>query len=320
MLPISNFKTRTPLDTFSLRYANDQSGYAAQKIFTPHPVPKAQGSFYAYTKDSLRVENTAAPRGTEARSGEHNVFTSDYSCVERRWKGLVLEKDARDADRPVADLNQDQAATNMDKLLIDLEVAAYTKVSTTTNYPSALVTALTGSDVWTDASADIVAQVRDLGETIFTNCGKRPNALCISGKQLRLLKTHPGIIDRLKYTQKEVSDADLAMLLGVKEIIVSDVAKNTGTEGASDTIANVWGSTAGLIYKDPATRLRTMTYGKMFIVQQFYTKRLDKPEVGAGMAAWELESGWEWCLEFAAQVSDSDGDAVAGGILTGTHS
>lgn len=320
MLPIAKFRTRTPLANFSLRYGNELSGYAAQKIFTPHPVPRAQGEFYVYSRDNLRVENVDAPRGSEAPGGEYEAHKKPYNCKERAWKGLILEKDARDADVPVAQLNQDQAMHNMDILMLQMEVACYAKVSDTNNYPVDLVETLTGTDVWTDPGADIIAQIRDMKEAVFTRCGRRPNALGISGKQLNIIKTHPNIVSRISGFKRDVTIEDLKALFDLQEIVVSDVAKNTAAKGQSDALSNVWGSTALVFYKDPAVRLKSLTYGKLFIVSEFYTKRIDAPELGRDGAAYYLESGWEWDMQFAAQASESDNDAIAGGIITATHS
>ena len=50
----------------------------------------------------------------------------------------ILERDARDFDRAVADLKKEAAEHNAQKLLIELEDAAHTKITTSGNYPSAL--------------------------------------------------------------------------------------------------------------------------------------------------------------------------------------
>ncbi len=98
---------------------------------------------------------------------------------------------------------------------------------------------------------------------------------------------------------------------------MSDAGKNTANEGATDSMAAIWGNTALVFCKDPAARLRSMTFGKMFIANQIYTRTLDKSELGRGMGAHEIETGWEYTLESCATTTPgSDDDFNAGFLLT----
>jgi len=59
---------------------------------------------------------------------------------------------------------------------------------------------------------------------------------------------------------------------------------------------------------------------KAFFAQSagLYTKTIEKPELGRGQGARELESGWEFSVEAVAQ--DSTGDFSAGYLLTTVYS
>src|SRR5688500_17900580 len=106
----SSFRTTTPLENFSVKVINDlDKHFAGLKLFTPLMVSKSVGSRYQYKHDHLRLEKVDAPSGSEARTGSYGVFTNTYTCLEKAWKTRVLEKDARDADRPVSDFDFDAA-------------------------------------------------------------------------------------------------------------------------------------------------------------------------------------------------------------------
>lgn len=317
MLTPSSFITVNPLEDFSIRYANDQSKYVAQEIFPPHVVSKKTSSFYTYSKENLKVVDTTAPSGTEAPRGDYAVSTKTYTCKEEAFKGLVLEKDARDFDRPVADLDTEQVMQNMDKLLLGLETKAYTKISTTTNYPSALTAAATAA--WGGASATPIEDFRAAREAVFTACGKRPNIAVFSQRALDYLKNTPEILDRTKYTGPEVTNAILARLFELEAIYISDAVKNTANEGAADSLSTVWGNVALCFYRDPGARLKALTFGKMFVANQIYTKTLDKPELARGLGAHEIETGMEYTLESCATVSSSDDDFSAGFLMTSVY-
>lgn len=316
MLNPSAFKTNGPLANFSLRFGNDLNDYIAQKLFTPQVVGSLTGEFYQYGKDNLRLESLDAPSGSEAKSGEYTAFKNTFTAKEKAWKGLVLGRDARNFDAAVADLNQEQAAVNMDKLLIELEDAAHTKATTSTNYPAALVETLAGTDVWTDAASNPVQKVKNMRESVRLKCGKYPNKMFLSSTGMTYLENNTVIRDMVKYTHLGPIPRELiASLMGLDEICVSKAVKNTGLEGAADSLASVWDDDAVIAYVDPSPKLKSMTYGKMFVWNNFYTKTIDKPELGRNEGAWEIETGWAWGLEFGARVSSSDGDAVAAGLL-----
>jgi hypothetical protein len=316
MLPRSAFLTVDPLADFSLRYANDLSGYAALRVFEPHVVSKNTGKFYSYSKDNLKIANLAAPSGSEAPQFGYTVTSRTYTTLEKAAKQLVLERDARDFDAPIADLDQEAAMQNMDRLMLELEAAAVTLATTSTNYPAALVSTLVdGTNDWGDAGGNPIQGIVDMKAAVFALSGKIPRSLALSWQGLETLRNGPAIVDRVKYVGGiAASDQMLNAVLDVDEIIVSKCIKNTANDGAADSLSDVWGDDAVLFYKGPRG-LKSMTYGKCFIANNFYTRTIDRPELGRGLGAHEVESGWEYALKSAASVSDSDNDFVAGGLF-----
>lgn len=315
-MALPSLVTRTPLDNFSIRYGNDQKSYIAFDVFTPVVVPKKTGSFYVYSKDNLRDEILDAPSGTEAPSVEWTGFTKTFTCEEKAVKQAVLGKDVRDFDRPVADLRNEAAMGNMDRLLINIERAAYTKVSTTGNYPSPLVTTLTDdSNRWSDDGGDPYKNVMDTKQAVYDSCGKYPNAMALSAKGLLKLLGNASIIERFKHTGAIVTTEQIKALFGLDFLHISGAAYNSAAEGATDSMGAIWGDECLLYVKDPSQRLRTMCYGRAFIANTFYTLSIQKPELGRGLGAEELETGIEYALESAAVASSSDDDFIAGGLI-----
>jgi hypothetical protein len=316
MLNASAFKTQDPLSNYSIRYSNDLDGYAALKIFTPFYVPKSTFKWYAYAKENLQSRDLNAPSGSEAPTGNYSVFTNTSTAKEYAFKHLVLGKDARDFDRPVADLNQDAAAANMDALMIAMEIAAHTKATTAANYPSALTSTLGAGATWAVAGGDPFEDVRLARQAVFEACGKAGNAMALSYKAMEYLRIHPGITERIKYTSAaSITNQMIAALLGLDVIIVSKAVYNSALEGSADVLASIWDDDAVIFHKNDTQALRSLTYGRTFLVSNFYTKLIDKPELGRDGGAHFLESGWEWSQEFASQVSDTDADSNCGYAL-----
>lgn len=320
-LNISSFITSTPLENFSVQHLNDlQNDFAALKLAPELMVKKSVGKWYQYARDAIRAEILDAPSGTEAPSSNLSVFTNTYTAKEKAHKMLVLGKDARDADIAVADLDRDAAATNVQKLWIDLESAVATKATTAANYPSANVLTLSGGDTWADSAGSPLEDVQAIREAVFVTSGKYPNVMAISQKGLSYLKLHPDIVDRLKYTNGgPVSLQQIAALFELEQIIVSKAAKNTGVSGGTDSVSTIWGDSAVVAYVDPNPGLRSMTFMRTLMVNRLYTKPIDAPELGRELGAHWIESGLEYAVEFAAQVSDTDGDAIAGGLIANIY-
>ena len=98
-------------------------------------------------------------------------------------------------------------------------------------------TALTGTAKWNDDLSDPIQAIRDAATAQAEKTGRRPNYLVVSRDTYDALSLNPTIIDRVKYgTQSGVSFAStgqIADLLEVADIYISDAVTNTGAPGAA---------------------------------------------------------------------------------------
>lgn len=317
LLNPSSFRTQSALANYSIQIANAMDDFAALKIFTPFYVPTNTFKWYQYGLERLHLKALHAPSGTEAPLHNYSVFTNTSTTVEHAVKQVVLQKDVRDFDRAVADLNKDAADHNMQALLIELEDAMHTKVTTAGNYPASLTSTLGAAATWAVAGGDPLEDVRNAKQSVYALCGKVPNAMALSFQGMEYLRNNAQIRDAVKYTQAgPPSDQQIAAFLGLKEIIVSKAVYNSATEGAADSLGAIWLDDALIFVKEDTQALRSLTYGRCFMnASGMYTKILDKPELGRGEGAHELETGWEYALEFVTQNSDTDGDTICGYFL-----
>lgn len=316
LLNPSSFRTQTALDNYSIQVANEMDGFAALKIFTPFYVPKSTFKWYQYGLEPLHLKKLHAPSGAAAPLHTYSVFTNTSTLVEHAIKSIVLEKDARDFDRAVADLNQDASRQNMEALMIELEDAMHTKVTTAGNYPTALTSTLGAAATWAVDGGNPLEDIRNARQAVYENCGRPANAMALSYKGMEYLRNHAQVRDVVKYTQAgPPSNQQIAAFLGLDEIIVSKAVYNNAKEGAADSLGAIWDDDALIFRKEDSQALRSLTFGRCFIGQSLYNKTLDAPELGRGLGAHYLETGWEWAMEFAAQKSDSDGDTICGYFL-----
>jgi len=314
----ANFITRQPLANLSVRYMNDKTAYIWDKLFPVKNVPKRTASFYVIGKEGFSNDSTIAPSGAEARSGDFSVSTKTLTLNEYAWKGIVLGRDERDMDAPVADLTQMQAQLNADKLMLDIEINAATKATTAANWPSGQVTTLASGSTWMDGAGDPLEDVRNGRQTAFEASFKYPNVGFTNQKTVDYLRIHPALREYFKYTQPgKASLQMLASLFDLDAIYVSNVMKNTANEGATFSGSQVWTDKFVLAYVDPNPGLATMTFGLTFMAEEFWTKSYEAPELGRNKGAHWIESGWEWTQEFIAR--DSSEKPLAGFLIDNVY-
>lgn len=167
-------------------------------------------------------------------------------------------------------------------MALRLEIAQATLATTAGNYASTNKVTLSGSSQWSDVSgtSDPVAAVETAKNAIRTATGKRPNTMIIGALVFSALQKHPVIIDRIKYTGRDVPTVELlSSLFGVR-VVVGDAIKATDAGVFSD----VWGKHAVLAYTEvsPLAAMGTPTYGYTYnlggypLVEEPYYERNSK--------------------------------------------
>jgi hypothetical protein len=97
--------------------------------------------------------------------------------------------------------------------------------------------------------------------------GKVPNSLLISAPVFFVLRNHPALIDRFKYTQVGILQPDhLKAVFNVENLFIADTIKQTVPEGEPDSLDYVWGKHAILFYKPAGASMgrRTISLGAQF--------------------------------------------------------
>lgn len=202
--------------------------------------PKAQ---WFRNEAVLRAPGTAG-----ARSGYTTDLTTTYFAAEYVMGQNLAQEDIENADDPFT-LEADAAAFSTDKVLMKKEkllaanIFATGKWATDTT-PGTLWDVVATSDPLTDIEASI--------ERVRAAIGRRPNAAIVGAKVMSVLRTHPDLIDRIKYTGRDsVTEELLANLIGIApgNLYVGNAVENTAKEAATATMANIWGKSMLLYYK-----------------------------------------------------------------------
>lgn len=268
----SDLHIDVPLTNVSVAYLQQSGAYIADKVFPKVPVEKQSNIFVKYSKLDWRRSNAQkrAP-GTETKGVGWKTDNDKYFCDV-----YGVHKDIADQERANADsmfnMNKDATEFITNQLLlrrdIDWNEAFFKADVWETEYTG-------GTDFvqWDDADSDPVADMSQWQINFRKLTGQAPNIMVLGAETMAALKQHPGIMERIKYTQKGIVSEDLiATLFGVQRLYTSYATLGTGPE---TTDARTQEETAEydfitpskgalLLYAPPSPSLQTPSAGYTF--------------------------------------------------------
>jgi hypothetical protein len=114
-----------------------------------------------------------------------------------------------------------------------------------------------GNDEWSDyTNSDPMDDIETAKAAILGTTGFEPNTLVLGYDVFRVLKNHPDLVDRLKYTSSNTITSDMmARLFDVDRVLVAKAVKATNNEGGTGAYAFTHGKHALLCYSAPSPGL-----------------------------------------------------------------
>lgn len=241
------------------------SNFIAEKILPPVYVPQTTGLVGKYSNNHLRIVTTSHTGKGAYRQLEAVTVTSDtYSIDDHGLYDIITERDMRNFEKPFdAEMDSTVSLT-----LAHLIAKEYGLASVLTN-PSVITqgTTLSGSSQYSNidhADADPIADKIAADNAIEAAVGGPSNTAIMSSAVFRSLSRNHKILGALGYTQYPpmgVSQQQLATVLQVDQVLVSDAMYNSAKEGQTDVFASIWGK--DLIYARifaPALRQKTLGF------------------------------------------------------------
>lgn len=230
------------LTQIATAYIQDEANYVADKLFPNVPVEHQSDKYFKYSKDDFfRDEAQLRADATESAGGGFNLGTSSYSAGVWAFHKDVGDQVRRNAD-PALDLDVATTKFIMQKLLIRKERFFASTYVTNGVWGTDISGAASGSTTSTstvywndDANSDPISDVATGVLTILQNTGFKPNKLMLTWPVYSILRKHPLVIDRIKYTTQAfsgtVTASLLAQLFDVEEVVVSSAVYNSAAEG-----------------------------------------------------------------------------------------
>jgi len=262
----SDLHVNVPLSNVSVAYIQKPSEYVSSQVFPQVPVQKQSDLYWKYSKsDWRRTDVQRRAPGTESPGVGWKFDTDSYFCHI-----YAVHKDIDDQVRANADSNfrLDSDATKFitNQLLLkrDLDWAnAYFKTGVWATDRTGVTSGPNSSQYiqWDQAGSDPIANVAQYVIDFRELTGFSPNTMVVGANVMRVLKNHPDILDRIKYTQKGVITEDLiAGLFGVNKLVVSYATSTSVAEindaedqDAAATYAFTANSKAALLCYTPSS-------------------------------------------------------------------
>src|SRR5215831_4925452 len=274
----SDLHVNTPLTNISVAYIQDASNFIADKVFPKVSVNKQSDLFWKYSKsDWRRTDAQRRAPSTETPGVGWKVTTDSYFAHI-----YGVHKDIDDQPRSNADsnfsLDRDASLFVTNQLLLrrDIDWAnTYFKSGVWGTDMTGVVSAPTAGQFvqWDQAGSDPIMDLTTAMVTFREQTGYSPNTLTLGAMVLQVLRNHPDILDRIKYTQRGVVTEDLlATLFGVDRILVAYASQATGPEindataqDAAATYAYIANKKSALLtYSPGAPSLMTPSAGYTF--------------------------------------------------------
>jgi hypothetical protein len=252
------------LTTVAQGYKNAE--FVGSMLFPEVPVDQRGGKIITFGKEDFMLYNTGRAPGAATKRVQFGYSGSAYALEQHSLEGLVPFEIMQDANAvPGIDLATVAIVKVQNIVALRTEKAMATLATTAANYAASNKATLAGTDQWSDPGSDPSADIAAAVDVVRSKVGKRANTVVLGPAVFAALQTHAKILDRIKYTSRDVVTTDLlATLWNVKRVVVGDAvyADDAGT------FSDVWGKYVVVAYTE------TGSLADMGLPSYGYTYRL----------------------------------------------
>jgi hypothetical protein len=287
----SDVHVNRPLTNISVAFLQNATNFVAARIFPNVPVMKKSDSYFTFPRGAFnRAERTKRAPSTESAGGGYELSTDTYNAEVYAFHKDIDDQIRDNADQP---LNLDREATEFvtqialikrEKLFVESYFTNSTPgdiwtfdadgvASSPTPAATFDPTSASLNDVlhWNDSSSNPLEDVALGKQYVLQSTGFEPNKLVVGYPVWSVLKNHPDIVDRIKYSggvgpsrPAIVTVEAVAALFEVDEILVMKSIENTADEGQTATHSFIGGKHALLCYAAASPGIMTPSAGYTF--------------------------------------------------------
>lgn len=201
-----------------------------------------------FGKDSFKIVDTQRAIGAASNRGQIDDPTAISVVLTEH--DFELPVDYRESTEAMFNVERQRAWTATEVVQLKREKMAADILQTAANFPTGNKVKLTSTDQFTHADSKPFDVIETGIEAIRGKIGKKPNVMTIGAKAWSVLKYHPEILDKIKYSMKGTVTLDLfkSMFDNFTDIRIGEAIY----ANADGTFADVWGDNIVLSYVAPA--------------------------------------------------------------------
>jgi hypothetical protein len=265
-----------------------QPALVGSALFPRVPVRQRGGKIITFDKTAfMQYANLKRAPGQNTRRIQFGYAGAAFSLEDFSLEGQVpYETESEALAVPGIDLAQRTINGVQDIIALRLELAQAALATTAANYASSNKTTLASTAQWSDQTSGVsnpAADVETAKEAVRAKTGKRPNTVVMGAAVFAKLKTHPLILDRIKYTGRDIpTTALLASLFDVEQVLVGD-----SVQAADDgTFSDNWGKFVVVAYTVKASLASqgTPTFGYTYQLEDM--PQVEDPYVDRNAKSW----------------------------------
>lgn len=294
------------LSTVAQGYQNAE--LVGNALFPVVPVDQRGGKIISFGKEDFQLYNTGRAPGAKTSRVQFGHAAGNYALEQHSLEGLVPFEIMQEANQvPGIDYGKVAVMKTQNIIALRNEKAQADLATNAANYAASNKVTLAGTSQWSDytgtsnPSKDIATAI----EVVRSKVGKRANTVLISAAVFAALKNHPAIIDRIKYTGRDVVTVELlASLWDVKKVVVGDAvyADDAGT------FSDIWGKFVVVAYTE------TGSLQDMGLPSYGYTYRLrNNPAVEL---PYQDRNQKSWVYPVTDELSPVIAGALAGYLIS----
>ena len=226
-MPLSQARVIDPVLTTVAQGYLPSEGFVGMELFPAVSVTQRGGKIMVFGREAEKVyTNIERAPGVNTKRVQFGYSANSFSLKDYSLEGLVPYEHLQETrTMPGVDLAANAIATVQGVIETRLEKEQADLALNAALYPTANKTALAGTAQWSDYSgvSSPVAVVETGKEAIRAAIGRRPNLAIVPAAVMAKLKLHPSIIDRIKYTGRDIPDtALLASLWGLARVLIAE--------------------------------------------------------------------------------------------------
>lgn len=276
------------LTSHSIRYTQPAELYVCEKLAPMVKVNKDTGQIATYGMDNLRIAQSLRAQGAGTNEVNHSVtIGAHYILREHSLKELVTLEEMENADKPI--MPKVDAVEN----LIDRMYVIKEKELADTMGNTSIITqnvTLSGTDQWNDYdNSDPIRVIQTAIDTVRSGSGRRANTLLFSYDVFAALIHHPSIVNRAQgavvVTAAVATEVLMKAFPFIKQVMIGEAQYNSGVEGGTDTLADIWTKNAWALYIESNPRPKSRSF--MYTYQKSASRVVDELPMGRSHETWD---------------------------------